>query len=156
MSRLAEKLQADYDETRAELARLRELKKQLRWKLHYIKALLESATPTVAPPPKNTWEGMTIADIAVRILSDEGKPLSAMDIAKRAVAGGFPAENLERARSHFSAVISKDLSGARPRFKQIDRGAIGLSGWGPSPNGRPAPEQPFEDEQPFKEDDIPF
>jgi hypothetical protein len=157
MSDLADQLKADLDAAKYELSVLKLRKRRLIWQIDYINKLLSSATAPLK------FEGKTIAEVAVAVLSQEGKPLSAMEIAKRAMAGGWEAENAERARSHFSAVISKDLGSPKPRFWQVERGAIGLAEWQDRPATAPSLvqlEQPFEDapfeEQKFKDDDIPF
>jgi hypothetical protein len=169
---LLEKLQSDYDEMLVEVARAEDHLGQLRWKLDYVKSLLDSSG-TAEKPGGGIYEGMTIAEIGVQILADEGKPLSAMEIARRAMDGGFGADNIERARSHFSAIISKDINSEKPRFWQVDRGSIGLAEWkskpapppqAPKPAATPPPsrrlpppvEAPFGEEQQFKDDDIPF
>lgn len=153
MSRLNDTIQRDYLSAKQELTQVEERRKQLIWQLQYIEKLLGS---TGAPEGEGQAEagrfaGMTIADIAAYVLRENGKPMSAMDIAKRAMAGGFDAENVERARSHFSAVISKDINSAKPRFWQVDRGAIGLVEW---QQGDPAatPKAIVG----FKDEDIPF
>lgn len=169
---LLEKLRSDYAEMLVEVERAEDHLGRLRWKLDYVKSLLD-ASGAAEKPVGGIYEGMTIAEIGVRILIEEGKPLSAMDIARRAMDGGFGAENIERARSHFSAIISKDINSEKPRFWQVDRGLIGLAEWKfkptspqrPSPPPPPPPpsrrqpppvEPPFGDEQQFKDDDIPF
>jgi len=166
-SSLLRKLQGDYADAQTELAQVEERQKWLRLKLQYIQTLLDSAGGGTDPEESTNngvpgrFAGMTIADIAATILREEGKPMSGMEIAKRAITGGFQADNIERARSHFSAIISKDINGPRSKFCQEGRGAIGLIEWRvaavahgqPKP---PPPQQPFANEEEFKEEDIPF
>lgn len=67
---LLETLQNDYANAHREIAEAEENIRLLRWKLAYIKKLLDSAAE---PQP---FDGMTIADISAKILADEGQPLS--------------------------------------------------------------------------------
>ena len=75
-------------------------------------------------------EGMGIADAARAVLDAVGKPLACMEISRLAIECGYAAgQNIERVRSHFSAVISKDLKNADSQFWQVGRGQIGLAKW---------------------------
>ncbi len=181
MSDLISKLEADLASTQEELQKLEDRQKMLRWQAQYITKLLDSARAHEAISDGQDQQGryarMTIADVAMHVLQEAAAPLSGIEIAKRAMAGGFQAANLERARSHFSAVISKDIGGSNPKFWQIGRGEIGLVEWKPAqptvasdmPKSAPrrvdaatvranaAPgEDPFPDAPSFTSDDIPF
>ncbi len=173
MSRLDNKLDQDYAQVQKELSQLEERGKFLRWQLEYIEALRtenvtsNGDTQIAIPSPHRAvlshlsrFSNGTIGEVAIKVLLEEGKPLPAIEIARRAMAGGFREDNIERARSHFSAVISKDITSksAKSRFWQVDRGLIGLVEWENSrtkklevPIPLPLPPEPSENS-----DDIPF
>ena len=130
MSSLDEKLRGDYLAVQKELAKLEDRQKLLRFQLQYIETLLgDIPADDVESPVPSPFAGMTISDIAVKILAEANVPLSAMDIARRAMEAGWDADNIERARSHFSAVISKDVNSEKPRFWHVERGSIALVEW---------------------------
>lgn len=141
MSILVEKLMADLHIARRDLAEAEATEALLRWKIQYIETLLASAkqngsqTSAVTGAPDAgglklaLHKGMTIIEAAQEVLREAGQPLPCIEIARRAMERGFPEDNIERARSHFSAVISKDLRSSDPRFWQYGRGRIALPEW---------------------------
>ncbi|MDP9174091.1 MAG: winged helix-turn-helix domain-containing protein [Planctomycetota bacterium] len=147
-AQVLETLKADYVLTQEEIVKMEDVLKGLRGRLDYIKKLLGIDVLATA------YDGMTIAEIAVKVLLEIGKPMSAMDISRRAMANGWQAENIERARSQISAVISKDLNTTKPRFWQVDRGAIGLIEW--KNTAERTDLKTVNDAQNIEDDDIPF
>jgi hypothetical protein len=130
MSDIQAKLRCDLEGARTELVAIEEHRKMLIFQIQYIESLLGVTEPSGAKSKvlTNTQmltvklklkHGMTIADVAELVLDVHNQPLSAMDI--------------ERIRSHFSAVISKDLKAQSTRFWQIGRGKIGLAKLGKLP-----------------------
>jgi hypothetical protein len=91
--------------------------------------LLSGTRVELRPGPK-----ATIAEIAFNVLEGTGRPMSCTDIARAAISQGIRWQDEQVARSQISATIAKDMKSTSPRFQQVARGAIGLTGWlSPSP-----------------------
>lgn len=123
MNYLISKLKADRSECQKELVAIASAKIQMEWKLKYLDDLIAAGESS----PVNAKE--TIADIAVRVLTDQNRLMSGTEIAEFALAGGLQCKSVQHARSKIAATVCKNMKGASPRFHSFGRGKIGLSSW---------------------------
>lgn len=74
------------------------------------------------------FRGRTIAEVAELTLRNARRPMSAMQIARAAIASGWKHDE-NGARSRVAAIFTKDAKSESPRFRRIGRGNFALAEW---------------------------
>lgn len=128
--------QMEMQDAQEELREAEQRAEKIRWKVEYIKSLINDheegrtrgGTATRTTPTPGPKKGGTTPDWIQIVLHDAGGPLRIKEVVDRIAAKGLagPAPDIEKLTKNVSSTLQRAGSAKHPIFKKIDHGTYEL------------------------------